>query len=143
MKTQRVLLCAGLLIATGVASRSVVTPASVGIDIARVPYRLAAWQGSEIQLSPSELDQMSADGYINRLYTAGASSVGVYAAYFARQRTGSSWHSPLNCLPGTGWEPTEVGTLDVAQTDGTVRRLRRLIVRKESDEMLVLYWYQI
>ena len=67
----------------------------------------------------------------------------LYVAYYGRQRPGVSIHSPLHCLPGTGWEPLDVGTIDVALPDGASGRMRRMLVRKDRDRALVLYTYAI
>ena len=54
-----------------------------------------------------------------------------------------SIHSPLHCLPGTGWEPLEVSTLDVPGGSGDAPRVRRMVVSKNLDRALVLYWYAV
>ena len=51
-------------------------------------------------------------------------------------------HSPLHCLPGTGWEPLEVSTIRLA-ADGAGGTVRRMIVRKQRERALVLYWYAV
>src|ERR671932_152695 len=56
---------------------------------------------------------LAADRYVNRTYAAAGAPVGLYVAYYARQRPTVSIHSPLHCLPGTGWEPLAVTTLDI------------------------------
>src|SRR5262245_3513436 len=37
----------------------------------------------------------------------------LFVAYFKTQRTGKAPHSPKNCLPGAGWEPSRVDFLPV------------------------------
>ena len=32
-----------------------------------------------------------------------------YVGYYASQREGATYHSPLNCLPGSGWVMSEPG----------------------------------
>ena len=90
---------------------------------------------------------LAADSYINRDYSsAGHAGVGLYVAYYAQQRPGASIHSPLHCLPGTGWEPSDVRTMTITRPDGpagSLGTLRRMIVRKHLDQALVLYWYSI
>ena len=49
-----------------------------------------------------------------------------------------SLHSPLNCLPGTGWETLDVSTRDIGPGEA-----RRLVVRKNRERAVVLYWYAI
>src|SRR5262249_61709952 len=78
------------------------------------PYRIDGWIGRDAEpLDPDTLRILAADTYLNRNYTGGASAapVNLYVAYYGRQRPGVSIHSPLHCLPGTGWEPIDVATI--------------------------------
>ena len=57
----------------------------------------------------------------SRTYSAQAGpDVSLYVAYYGAQRPGASIHSPLHCLPGTGWEPVDVTTVPLR--DGWVPR---------------------
>jgi EpsI family protein len=67
----------------------------------------------------------------------------LYVAYYADQRPGVSIHSPLHCLPGTGWEPLDVGVREVSGADGRSGSLSRMVVRKGRDRAVVLYWYAV
>lgn len=88
--------------------------------------------------------ELAADTYLTRRYTGGAAvPVDLYIAYYGHQQPGVSMHSPLNCLPGTGWEPLDVVTRDVARADGAPGHVRRLVVRKNLARAVVLYWYSI
>src|SRR5207237_740630 len=112
-----------------------------------MPLTIGAWRG--VDQPPLDADTervLAADSYINRDYSsAGHAGVGLYVAYYAQQRPGASIHSPLHCLPGTGWEPSDVRTLTLARLGGpgSWGTLRRMIVRKHLDQALVLYWYSI
>src|SRR5581483_8128697 len=87
--------------------------------------------------------ELAADAYVTRTYTAaGAPPVGLYVAYYAQQRPNVSIHSPLHCLPGTGWEPLDVSTVDLTATGAPVAA-RRMLVRKNLDRAVVYYWYVI
>ena len=56
----------------------------------------------------------------------------------AHNGPGASIHSPLHCLPGTGWEPVDVATVPLR--DGSVRRVT---MQKNLDRVVVFYWYQL
>src|SRR5262249_14681876 len=89
---------------------------------------------------------LAADAYLNRSYRTlgGSAPVGLYIAYYAEQRPGVSIHSPLHCLPGTGWEPLDVATIPVTGVGGAAApAIRRMIVTKNSDRAFVLYWYAV
>src|SRR5439155_25976870 len=53
--------------------------------------------------------------------------------------------SPLNCLPGAGWEPLSKSYLTIPLS-GTGAEpsisVNRYIIQKGLDQQLVLYWYQ-
>jgi EpsI family protein len=140
-------IVAFVLIAAAGASargaRSGVAPPQPDLDA--VPLHLGVWSGRDAgPIDEESARELAADSYLNRTYDAPAlaSTAGLYIAYYAEQRPGVSIHSPLHCLPGTGWEPLEVGTIDF-QSQGQSQSVRRMLVRKNRDRALVLYWYAI
>jgi len=44
--------------------------------------------------------------------------------------------------PGTGWEPLEIGTIAIDAAGGPAP-FRQMLVRKNRDRAVVLYWYAI
>jgi EpsI family protein len=142
MSVVRALVASMLMVAAGVVAAARPS-ADERPDVA--PLTIGAWTGVDQPPLDAETERiLGADAYIDREYTApGRAAVGLYVAYYAQQRPGASIHSPLHCLPGTGWEPTDVTTLTVERPDGTLGTVRRMIVRKHLDQALVLYWYAI
>jgi EpsI family protein len=110
-----------------------------------LPLQLGAWTGREsAPFDEDTLRVLGADSYLTRSYTASSGSpVDLYIAYYNRQRPGVSIHSPLHCLPGTGWEPLDIATVAVAQPDERPGEARRLIVTKNQQRAVVFYWYQV
>jgi EpsI family protein len=91
------------------------------------------------------LDVLNADDTIYRAYKNESSNqvVTLFVAYFASQRTGKTPHSPKNCLPGTGWLPTESGTVQVPIPDrARPITVNRYVVARGDAQDVVLYWYQ-
>lgn len=144
MSVARALLVLFVLAATTAftASRTAPSPRPVALDA--LPLRVAAWQGADAPPLDAETRRvLAADAYVTRTYeSAAAIPVDLYVAYYAQQRPNVSIHSPLHCLPGTGWEPLDVSTVDLA-SGGAPVRARRLLVRKNLDRAVVLYWYAI
>jgi EpsI family protein len=126
--------CAGALTA---AARS---PVAVQPALERLPYQLDEWQGHEAAALDAETVRLlGADAHLNRSYADTATTpVGLYIAYYGAPKPGVSVHSPLHCLPGTGWEPVEIATVDLGGGQA-----RRLVVRKNLERAVVLYWYAI
>ncbi len=87
------------------------------------------------------LDVLRADDTLTREYASPEGGVNLFIAYFKTQRTGQSPHSPKNCLPGSGWQPSANDRVDL-KTGGDTIRINRYVVAKGEEESVVLYWYQ-
>jgi len=141
MSTARLTAIVLLLASTAVIARASHRHEGDSVaNLSALPYNVSGWTGSDAKpLDQETLRTLGADAYVNRTYIAGAAApVGLYIAYYSAPRPGVSVHSPLLCLPGTGWEPLDVGTLNVAGNG-----VRRLVARKNNDRALVLYWYAV
>ena len=73
--------------------------------------------------------------------------MGLYVGYYASQRQGQTMHSPMNCMPGSGWEPLRRDRVKVevqgSQEPGPrFAEINYVVVQKGLDRMLVFYWYQ-
>jgi len=66
----------------------------------------------------------------------------LYVGYYDTQRNGATYHSPKNCLPGSGWQLTESGEEDLSLPVSGRITVNRVVIEKELDRQLVLYWYQ-
>jgi EpsI family protein len=113
--------------------------------LAALPLSLGAWTGREDPpLEPGVADVLRADEYLMRTYRNRERSdppVGLYVAFYASQQTGATIHSPLNCLPGAGWDPIERGRTTLALPGGRAV-VNRYIVQKGTDRQAVFYWFQ-
>ena len=114
---------------------------------ANFPMQIGGWRGT--QQPPFEkrvLEVLGVDDYLTRAYFAeGRTGVGLYIGYWESQRQGDTIHSPMNCLPGAGWEPTSYSRIalsEAAATTGQAVVVNRYIVQKGLDRQLILYWYQ-
>jgi EpsI family protein len=142
MSIARALLITALIVATSAFTRARTLPTPVPAAIGALPSMLGPWRGVASTAIDADTErQLAADAYVTRTYTAaGASPVDLYIAYYAQQRPNVSIHSPLHCLPGTGWEPLDVSTIDLG-TAAAPQLVRRMVVRKNLDRAIVLYWY--
>jgi EpsI family protein len=113
-------------------------------DLAQVPLTLGDWRGiDEARFDDDTMRVLGVDEYINRRYVdreAGA-VVGLYVGYYRSQRQGDAIHSPLNCLPGTGWQPVQRSRVEVPVGGGASLTASRLVVEKGAERHVVLYWY--
>ena len=129
-----------ILVATMLAARPVQSVGAAVPDINRLPYVIGEWRGNDDgSLAPETAAELGADAYLTRTYSAApGNDVALYVAYYGSQRPGISIHSPLHCLPGTGWEPIDDATLPIAA--GAVRRVT---MQKNLERVVVIYWYQM
>jgi EpsI family protein len=144
MSTSRLAVACVLVTMTAVIAASSQRPVSAAVAPPEVPYSMAAWEGEDAPPLDAETERVvNADEIINRTYVDpdGIAS-GLYIAFYAQQRPGTSIHSPLHCLPGTGWEVLSNDVLDV-NVDGRPGSIRRLIAQKDAERVMVLDWYDI
>lgn len=108
------------------------------------PAQVGTWKLlQEGTIDKETLEILRADDVMTRTYVSGNTGANLFVAYFSSQRTGQSPHSPKNCLPGSGWQPSESGKVDVSLNDGSAPiRINKYVVSKGEDESVVLYWYQ-
>jgi EpsI family protein len=111
-------------------------------QLANLPSELGDWRAlGDIRLDAQTEKTLQADSYLLRTYTRGAAPVTLFVAYYATQRSGHTIHSPLNCLPGTGWEWTERDRETVAAADREIE-INRNVAAQHRHQVLVYYWYQ-
>lgn len=98
-----------------------------------------------VDIDKDTLEVLKADDILSRIYenknTGGIATL--FVAYFSTQRTGKTPHSPKNCLPGSGWTPSESGTIDInVPGEKDPIRVNRYVVARGDNQSVVLYWYQ-
>jgi EpsI family protein len=148
MLGRSVVLFVTFLAATGlVALKNRPEPAPVRSRFDRFPTQIQRWTGQPLPpMDAKVLAVLGADDYVNRVYySPDRAAVGLYVGFYNSQRQGDSIHSPLNCLPGAGWEPLSKASLriPVSVREGpTEIDSNRYVIQKGLDRQLVLYWYQ-
>jgi EpsI family protein len=147
MNSARLGFAAAVLAATSVVAQAAYNgKPGLWLGPSQLPLTIGEWKGREGgPLDAETMAVLRADGVINRVYASAAdrSPVDLYVAYYARQQPGVSIHSPLHCLPGTGWEVQSAGSVDLVSSRGTAGQARKLIAQKNRDRALVLYWYSV
>jgi EpsI family protein len=134
-----VLIAQAILFYTASRGESAINSA----PLSAFPTRIGPWSLlSQGIIEQEELDVLKADDTLTRVYRSPEGVASLFIAYFKTQRTGQSPHSPKNCLPGSGWQPSSSGTEDVAMIGGETIHINRYLVSKGETQSLVLYWYQ-
>jgi EpsI family protein len=114
--------------------------------LSALPMSLGTWSGrDEPPFDADTLRVLGVDTYVNRAYVsteAAEAMVGVYVGFYGSQRQGDAIHSPLNCLPGSGWQPMHRSRVAVTGAGQEPFDATRLLVQKGRDRQVVLYWYE-
>ena len=109
------------------------------------PSQIGAWQQTGVDgvLDEPTLKVLRASDYLLRDFRSSAGqSANFYVGYYATQRDGASYHSPLNCLPGSGWILSEPGGVTLKGPDGSSFVANKYVIENGSHKSLMVYWYQ-
>ena len=109
------------------------------------PEQIGDWRKSRADrvLDDATLSVLRASDYLLRDYYRADGQIGnFYVGYYASQREGASFHSPLNCLPGSGWSLGAPGKVMVPLPDGSQFVANKYVIENGDDKSLMLYWYQ-
>ncbi len=111
------------------------------------------WQGKELGIEQAVLDVLKLNDYMMRVYIPqelikdrenrkGLAPVYLYVGYYQSQRTGATYHSPKNCLPGAGWQFVDSEQVPVMVPGGGAPIINKVMIQKGLDKQVILYWYQ-
>lgn len=125
-----------------IRSSAEVLPSRAPLDA--FPAELAGWRSRTVTIEPEILEILGNGEFLQRIYyREGAGEVfDLFLAYFPSQRTGSTIHSPKNCLPGAGWSPVESNRVPLTWPDGRTFPVNEYIIARGLDRQVALYWYQ-
>jgi EpsI family protein len=124
------------------ASKSEIT--LIRESLSEIPLQIGNWLGQPTQALDSKImDVLGVDDYVNRnYYNPDMLSAHLYIGYYQSQRAGDTMHSPLNCLPGAGWNPIKRGHIRIPVNDKAFIEINRIVISKGMEKQVVLYWYQ-
>jgi EpsI family protein len=145
MKTRIILLILVLLITAVLVARTSkpeITPISESLTA--MPLQIGTWMGQPSRAIESNvMEVLGVDDYINRQYFGpDLFPAHLYIGYYQSQRSGDTMHSPLNCLPGAGWNPIKRDHIKIPINDHSIIEINRIVILKGLEKQVVLYWYQ-
>jgi EpsI family protein len=114
-------------------------------ELKNFPPRLGAWkqEGGDQRFDAQTMAVLRATDYLLRGYRLGDDKQArIYVGYYATQRDGASYHSPLNCLPGSGWSMKEPGSVKIELPDGKTFLANKYIIENGNAREMMIYWYQ-
>ena len=129
------------------------------------PLMLAdRWEGRELGLDEKVLKKLKLSDFMMRVYVPASGQVGeitgfkasdgnqsmreksplpvwLYVGFYQSQRTGSTYHSPKNCLPGAGWQFMKSDYVTLPMPGDQAVTINRVLIQKGLDKQVILYWY--
>lgn len=108
------------------------------------PEQLGVWQksGDQVIDEPTMKVLRASDYLLRDFRRSDGETANFYVGYYASQRGGASYHSPLNCLPGSGWMLSEPGKVSIARPDGSSFVANKYVIQNGDYRSLMIYWYQ-
>ncbi len=102
------------------------------------PNRLGNWQGKQMKMDENVTDYLGLTDYILTNYkNEKGQIINFYSAYYESQRKGVSPHSPRVCIPGGGWQISDIQRTLIGSLP-----VNRIVIKKEDNTQLVYYWFQ-
>jgi EpsI family protein len=109
------------------------------------PAQLGSWRqiGDDTRFDDETEKILRADDYLSRNFESNGRQGSFYVGYYTTQRNGATYHSPLNCLPGSGWIMSEEKRIAITPERGGVAfEANRFVVQNGKERALMIYWYQ-
>ena len=113
--------------------------------LAELPEKLGDWRqrGSAFRFSAQTESVLGTSDYTMREYAQpDGRMANLYVGYYASQRTGATYHSPQNCLPGAGWVMKEPEIIEIKTPDGKNFTANRYRLENGEYNEIMIYWYQ-
>jgi len=120
--------------------------AEVGRESFReIPATLGDWRqkGDEIRFDGQTETILRTTDYTMREYILPDGRLAnFYVGYYASQRTGATYHSPQNCLPGAGWVMSQPELVEIKTASGKIFTANKFIIENGIYQEVMIYWYQ-
>lgn len=108
-----------------------------------IPLQLGTWKGENLLIAPRIIELLLPDEIIFRRYTSNNFIADFYGIFYLSQATNKTFHSPLNCYPGSGWEIVDKSNITVRgkQFPQTSVNATKLTIQKGLNRRYLYYWF--
>jgi EpsI family protein len=109
------------------------------------PKEVGTWKqaGGDQRFDNATMEILGASDYLLRDYRNTDGRVAnFYVGYYASQRNGATYHSPLNCLPGSGWTLSQPASITITPEGRKPFVANKYLVQNGDHKQLLIYWYQ-
>jgi len=111
------------------------------VNLSVLPQQVGDWLGQDQLLSQDIIATLKSDQLRMLTYTnSQGKQITLYVSYWASQKYGAQPHSPLHCVPGSGWNITSRETIRLDATNSQSASL--IIIDNNQYRQAMLYWYQ-
>ena len=110
-----------------------------------IPAKLGDWRqkGDAIQFDKQTETVLRATDYTMREYISSDNRLAnLYVGYYASQRSGATYHSPQNCLPGAGWVMNQPQLVEIKTQTGETFTANKFVIENGIYKEVMIYWYQ-
>lgn len=113
-------------------------------ELKNFPIQMGAWKqdGPDQRFDEQTMSVLRASDYLLRNYRLGNQWASLYVGYYSTQRDGASYHSPLNCLPGSGWSMVDPALVTISSPKGKSFVANKYVIANGNTRELMIYWYQ-
>ena len=114
-------------------------------ELKNFPMQVGAWkqEGVDQRFDAQTMSVLRTSDYLLRNYRLGNGLMAnLYIGYYATQRDGATYHSPLNCLPGAGWSMEDPAMTTITLPNGKSFEANKYVIKNGNIRELMIYWYQ-
>jgi len=113
-------------------------------ELKEFPTQLGSWKqmGGDVSFDDETEKVLRADDYISRNFQVDGHFASLYIGYYITQKNGATYHSPLNCLPGSGWTMSDGARVTIPTSGSTTFEANRYVIQNANERALLIYWYQ-
>lgn len=106
------------------------------------PEEVDGARSVEDPIAAPVLKELAVTDYLSRIYRLpDGGEVSLFIGFYASQRTGATYHSPLNCIPGSGWQVADRATTALRVPGREAAAVNEIVIQRGPVKLLVLYWY--
>ena len=144
----RLIIVCLLLLATAVAATYVPlsrSPREKDRTLSQYLGDVGGWSSFEhAAMNVNMQDSLTTDDSLFVTYKKGDRELDVYIGYYFTSDKIGKPHSPLVCFPGQGWKMSneKKRTLILGEKDQIPLHVNSIIVQKEQNRQLILFWFQ-
>jgi EpsI family protein len=109
------------------------------------PKKIGEWNGQESRFDQKIYDVLGVDdSFLANYRTKDGQLVQLYIGFYQSQREGDLIHSPKNCMPGGGWNITDVSLeeIDFLNDKSEEQKAIKLTLQNGRHKQISLYWFQ-